>query len=281
MDVKDFLELTATQIQTYAPATAVYSVGGTRRHALFTGISPTDPDYVYWTQRGFWRCAECIFRHGVQHILTIALTPANFRENKEYQERVMQFAAAGIANQAAIEVYRQNQWQVHLTGGYGIPHFDKARDHLQGGEGEKHLWFMVVQDDDEPFMWMLDAIRRTQAQTRQEVIQTMFGADIPPVELFIVSGKPVISDTLLPPVLLGPKVDCYFQQKPGHVLTEHELRLILYDRAFTRNTWVNDKTGRTTNALDDRHIWEKAPLLGIGTRLGDYWYPASPETVIE
>ena len=80
----------------------------------------------------------------------------------------------------------------------------------------------------------------------------------------------------LPP-LLFEEIQCYWTQRPGYSLTEVELRTIFYDRAYLRATWRPDKTGRERDALRHRHAWgEHAPLIGLGRKLGPYWYPMEP-----
>jgi hypothetical protein len=105
----------------------------------------------------------------------------------------------------------------------------------------------------------------------------MYGEAIPPITLFLSSGKPSFSLNLLPPLLVG-NVQCYWRQQPGHSLTEPEWRTILYDYAYTRSTWRQDKEGRAEQALAHLEIWKNAPTLGIGTQLGPFWYPAAIPT---
>jgi len=81
--------------------------------------------------------------------------------------------------------------------------------------------------------------------------------------------------------LLYDETQCYWLQKPGYGIEEESLRKIIYDYAYTRKTWLKDKTGRAEQALAHRDVWEKAPILGIGIRFGPFWHPAPftlPET---
>jgi len=78
---------------------------------------------------------------------------------------------------------------------------------------------------------------------------------------------------LLPPALMG-QVQCYWSQQPGYTLTETQLRTILYDYAYLRHTWQKEKLERAKEALVHRQAWEEGPILGLGIRLGPFWYPA-------
>ena len=84
----------------------------------------------------------------------------------------------------------------------------------------------------------------------------------------------MFSSNLLPPLLIG-KVHSYWRQQPGHSITEAEWRAILYDYGYLRATWQADKEGRAAAARDYRTTWESAPTLGLGRRLGPFWYPAA------
>ena len=78
---------------------------------------------------------------------------------------------------------------------------------------------------------------------------------------------------IIPPLLVG-QLQCYWSQQPGYTLTEVQLRTILYDYAYLRTTWQEEKLERAKTALDHRQAWEEGPTLGLGMRLGSFWYPA-------
>ena len=49
---------------------------------------------------------------------------------------------------------------------------------------------------------------------------------------------------------------------------------MFYDYAYLRPTWRADKLDRAKAALAHREAWEDGPILGLGMRLGPFWYPA-------
>ena len=69
------------------------------------------------------------------------------------------------------------------------------------------------------------------------------------------------------------KLQCYWTLRPGFILDRETVRRILYDYAYTRKTWQKDKTDRAEKVLEDRDRWENAPILGLGRRVGPFWYP--------
>ena len=85
-------------------------------------------------------------------------------------------------------------------------------------------------------------------------------------------------DQVAVPALLLDETQCYWTQRPGYSLDDAALRQILFDYAYQRRTWQADKSDRYSDVLAQRDAWEQAPTLGIGQRLGRYWFPQqSPE----
>ena len=95
------------------------------------------------------------------------------------------------------------------------------------------------------------------------------------MSIYLGTVKPLLSVLQLPPLLVTSEVQCYWSLRPGYSLDEKQLRSILYDYAFTRQTWQENKTGRAQQALVQRDIWERGDILGLGKRLGPFWYPDS------
>lgn len=85
-----------------------------------------------------------------------------------------------------------------------------------------------------------------------------------------------MSAAVCPPALGAfDGMHCYWLQKPGYVTSENSVLSILYDYAFTRKTWVRDKSNRTEEVLKYRTEMTKDHILGVGKRLGPFWYPDS------
>lgn len=104
----------------------------------------------------------------------------------------------------------------------------------------------------------------------QKLYVPFIGEDIPPATLYLALGKPTISLDIIPPLLIG-NIQCYWTQQPGYTLTEKQLRTILYDYAYLRRTWREEKLDRAKEALADRPAWEEGPILGLGMQLGPFW----------
>ena len=273
-----FLAASLTELRPFVPQTAVFSAGGTHRSAALAGLSTDGFAYVQFARAQMIETFDLLFRYGVKHIFTPVSTHVNFGESGMYQTRLLQRVANGVADDDALAVYRQKGWRVRLVGGEDVPELQTAVSRLQQATptGNHTLWYTIAPRAEAPWEQILAAAHRTQATTRAELIRELYGEDIPLATMYLGFGKPEIYADLVPPILVG-KMQCYIRQKPGYVLSEREWRLILYDYAYTRATWREDKTGRELKALDHREAWENAPILGLGKRLGPFWYPISHE----
>ncbi|HEX6292999.1 MAG TPA: hypothetical protein VFZ66_27700 [Herpetosiphonaceae bacterium] len=278
-DLKTFLAADQATVAAIAPRTVIYMPGGTRRAAALAGIRPESDDYVQWSRRQLIQAVEQLFQHGIQHVFTAAIVPTNWAENRAHQEMLATYAHSVIAGESAMADYRQLGWRVRLLGGAELPSLVDTNHFLRDRttqDTHHTLWWMVMLDEDAPFRWMFDAVLRSQRQTREAVIQELYGESVPLANLYIASGKPAITPALVPPLLIGD-LQCYWIQRPGYYLPPHLLRRILYDAAYTRKTWRKDKQGRAETAIMHRDTWMQDVVIGLGRRLGEHWYPASHE----
>jgi hypothetical protein len=104
-------------------------------------------------------------------------------------------------------------------------------------------------------------------------VAAFYGEEIPPATLYLGAGKPQVEDSQIPLLLVG-KLECYWRQHLGYDLDAEMLRTILYDYAYLRPTWQADKTGRAEQVTTYAQAWQEPPIVGMGTRLGPFWYPA-------
>lgn len=271
-NIAAFLQLSEAEIAPLAPASVVYTMGGTRRAAVLAGMKPESDEYIRWTREKMVQGAALLFRYGVQHVFIMAITPENYRESGAYRQRLLEFTEWGIAGPEALADYGRFGWRVRLLGVEDIPALQPAAQRLRqqtAAPDAPTLWCLVVPDEDAPWRQIL----QTKAANRQEAILALYGEPIPSITMFLSTGKPMFNLNLLPPLLVG-SVQSYWRQQPGHSLTELEWRTILYDYAYTRATWREDKEGRAEQALVHNAVWQKAPTLGLGVRVGPFWYPS-------
>lgn len=275
-DLEQFLTGPTAAVARVAPETMILAAGGTRRAAALAGVSPQSEEYVSWTYRRMNDCFSLIFDHGVRHLFTFAIISTQLAEETAvYRERLLKWVDWGLAGPQALADYQQAGWRVRLLGSESLPELAATADRLRTqtpANSDRTLWWYVVPSPESQWEWLLAAVRRSQAQTRAEAIQALYGEAIPLASLYLGFGKPLVSPSLFPPLLVG-KMHCYWTQQPGYGLSQRALRHIFYDYAYLRSTWQKDKTGRAETAVAQRSAWERGPILGLGQPLGPFWYP--------
>lgn len=270
-----FLNAPIDEVARLAPKAIVYAAAGTRRSALLAGQSTQNHEFAHWLQAQLLGVTDTIFRHGVEHIFTLAIGPGQFSEVGHYRDRVIEWFETGLLSPEALAGYRRLGCRVRLWGDFGIAPMARIAQRLDeetGDLGPHTLWHLVIPSRDWLWECILSRSQKMNALTRRDAIRAVYGLDLPDVTLYISFGKPVISSDLLPP-LLADKVDCYWTQRPGYTLTDQELRFILYDSIYTRSTWRSDKTGRANHVVDMAGLWQRELVLGLGDRHGPFWYP--------
>jgi hypothetical protein len=276
--LEDFLRAPLADLKPFAPQAVVYAAAGTRRSAELAGLSSTSDEYVRWSRLRMLEALQVLFRHHVGHVFTIPATPGQFAEVGSYRRNLLHWIQWGVAGEEAMADYRRLGWRVRLIQ-VGAPELEETQQRLVELTAHEHsncagptLWYVVVADREELWRQLLSTAAAAGATTRTSAARALYGEDVPDIDLFLGFGKPVVGPDMLPPLLCS-KVDCYWTQRPGYRLDDEEFRAILHDHTVLRCTWQADKTERATAALAHRQAWEQGPILGLGTRLGPYWYP--------
>lgn len=270
-----FLSAPLDQVRALMPATVIYTPGGTRRAAALQGIDPHSDEYVSWSRERMLACVDLFFRYGVRHLMMTALWPRQFAETGVYRQRLLGWLASGLAGPQALADYRARGWRVRFVGVDDLPELQEADARLReldGGSEQPTIWWSFSTHFGAMWQHLLSAAARTGARTRDELVRAVYGEEIPPAGLWLSFGKPMASMDVAPALLLD-ETQCYWTQRPGYSLDDEALRRILFDYTYVRRTWQADKGDRYGEVLAQRGAWERAPILGLGRRLGSYWYP--------
>lgn len=272
----EFLAASDEEVAKIAPVTMIYGAGGTRRQAVFEGIEPLSDEYMRWARKRTISAVELSFRHGIHNLFTAALRPGNLQEVNRYQDHIIEKTKWVLAGDEAIADYRRLGWRVRLLGVDSTSTFYETAQYLQevtAKHSQHTLYWGVVVKTEDPWRQIFTAVQQTGATTQAEAIRALYGEDIAPATLSLIFGKPMVALDIIPPLLIG-NLQCYWNQQPGYRLTQTLLRTVLYDYAYLRRTWRAEKLERAREALAHRQAWEDGPTLGLGMRLGPFWYPA-------
>lgn len=279
----EFLQQPIDLVNKIVPETVVYSCAGSRRQAALAGVPATGNAFAQWSHEQMLKTISMLMRYQIRHLFLPLLLPNQFKETTpNYREKLESWVEWGIASPAMLDFYQEQQWRVRLLGTEPLPglHATAERLYQTDRNGQQHLWWYIVPDQETAWQTIFQATKQTAISTRSEAIQTIYGQPIAPAELFISFGKPMLNAHVVPPLLVG-ELQCYWTQKPGYDLSEAEFRQILYDFAYTRQTWQSDKTERTKAALEFRQHWKRGPILGLGQQLGPFWYPQPTSIELE
>jgi hypothetical protein len=267
----EFLAAPQATIRAVAPATVVYTPGGTRRAAVMAGIDLQSEEYPAWTLSQMWRSLEVIAQAGVQHLVVNVAWPGQFAETTpKYRERLFSWIADGLGGELALANYER------LTLAPRLLHaddealaplrgcLDSAQQHAAG----MRVWWYVCPDSGLPWRALARA-GAAGATTQAEITRLLCGEDLPPAELIVSYSKPLISPGIMPFFLIGA-TSAYWTQEPGFSLDERVLRRILYDHHYLRSTWSADKTDRYSQ-VDSLRELSLQHIVGIGRRVGPFW----------
>lgn len=257
------------------PASMVYAPGGTRRSAVFHGIKPWTPEYVEWGWLETLRCVDLIFRFGVEHVFLPLIMSGHVREYGGDATHLMQMLTRFLTNAKMLDKVAEFGWRVRLVNFDDLPDLERASRAFEAATSDgsqQVLWLMTTTDPESHWRAVFQNARQGKFATREQAICAMYGEYVPLISLYLGFGKPTVNPELFPPLLQGD-IQCYWSQQAGYSLTEKQLRMILYDYAFLRQTWQQDKTSRAAQAEADQALWESEFILGLGRRIGPFWYP--------
>ncbi|MBA3468633.1 MAG: hypothetical protein H0T53_03215 [Herpetosiphonaceae bacterium] len=270
----EFRALPRDTIQTLVPKSVVCTLGGTRRAAAFAGIQPSSIEYIHWSRQHMLTWFDIFAKYGVEHIFLAATRVTEFKEQGRHAQ-ILSVVDNAIADDAMLHAYACRQWRTRVIGDPASTFIQGITDRFSKNQPPHYamtLWYMIVPSFDAIWDWMCQAIVAATATTRQAAMHAFYGEAIPPAKLLISFGKPVVSADLIPP-LISDELQCYWSQKPGYSLGEDDFLSIMYDFAYMRATWRENKTGRAEEALLDQTRWNSAGIVGLGQRLGPFWFP--------
>ncbi|NJN15311.1 MAG: hypothetical protein HC822_02930 [Oscillochloris sp.] len=275
-DLETFLQAPREVIAALMPPTLVYAQGGTRRDAALHGVDPSDDGYADWSQQRMITTMDLLFNYGVQHIFTIAAAPSQFAEVGRYREKLIGWIVEGLAGAAAIRRWRELGWRIRIVGAEDDAEIQQAAAVLRESlpDTGRTIWWYVNPQAGAHWQRLIALAKQAEVLTQADLIAAWFGEPLPPAKLLLSFGKPIFDADVLPLPLLD-RAQCYWSQRPGYSLDETMVRRILYDYRYLRGTWRSDKHNRYATIAQHADIWHRGAVVGLGARLGDFWYPQS------
>jgi len=274
----EFCSLSPKEIREHTPRSMIFAAGGTRRAAALAGIRDQDK-YVKWSAEQLLTSFGLFAKYGIEHIVTHAIVPTQWNEvTPGYREKLVGWISETLTSDQTITAYQNRNWRETMIGIESIHEFKAVSKQLKKIFPVKEKYKLTIHYAATPTYethWRdVSRILSKKSYTQRDLILAKYKEDIPPIQLYIGYGKPVMSSAVCPPLLSAfDGMHCYWLQKPGFVTNEKSVLKILYDYAFTRRTWIKDKSERTAKVLNFRDAMSRETILGVGTRLGPFWYP--------
>jgi hypothetical protein len=220
-------------------------------------------------------CFNLFFRLGVRHLFNSVVRPRQFEEVGRYREQLVTWIEWGLTGPEALADYAEHGWRVRLGGVEAVPELRELNERLVAATPptwQHTLWLYVAPTRGSIWEQTLAVAHATQARTQKDLIRALLGEDVPTAGMWIGSGKPVVTEDQVPLAILG-ETQFYWTKRPGYDIDEAMLRRIVYDSVYRRQTWQKDKSNRYAEIEQMRPILEGRQVLGIGTRIGGFWYP--------
>jgi adenosine tuberculosinyltransferase len=304
MDSQQFQNLSpsavAEIVREKGPRVCVFPINGTRRWFLLE--YPQDDAEDYWESymdiaaRKHVELYGLFFEHGIETLLNPIFGPDILERGDDY----MSMSAPGMAMMCTHPIFREfyekHDVRVRFYGehrryfgptkyAYLSDVFDKIADETR--HHTKHRLYYGVCGSDATLSIAEFAIRHYLDKgcppDKNAIIEMYYGEVLPPVNLFIGMDEFAAYDY---PLLMTGHEDLYFMISPSSYLSGEQLRSILYDHLYVRQTdnEVDYATFSEADWQSMRAFYQanQGKTLGVGKlhpRLG-YWYPL-PEVQLD
>jgi hypothetical protein len=271
----EFLAAPAEVVAAVMPPTVIVSIGGTRRSAVLNGVSSDGDDYARLSREKMVACFNLFFRLGVRHLFNCIVRPRQFEEVGRYREQLVEWIDWGVTGLEALADYAELGWRVRMGGLDDVPELRALNERLVAATpatAPHTLWLYATPTRDWVWEQTLAVAQASKARSRSELIRALLGEDVPTAGMWIGTGKAVITEDQVPLALIG-ETHLYWMQRAGYDIDEDMIRRIVYDYAYRRRTWQQDKSARYADIEQSRSIWESRKILGVGLRAGGFWYP--------
>jgi hypothetical protein len=274
--LEEFMSLPIDEVAKIAPPSVCFAPSGTRRAAAMLGIDPRSDQYVKWASSEELRCIDLLFQYGVKNVFAPIIVANNLTQDYSFVDRILDLARELITSDPYFDLYKRQCLSARLLCDDRDTKLSETAHDLQVGteaNSSKRLYWIISKTPSDILDLSIRKSRLHGANSQKDAIRATFGAYIDPITMLLSFGKLMVNGQIVPLALMGD-LQCYFPQRPGYTLDDHSLRTILYDYAYLRPTAHYPKGDRAIEATKYANVWESAPTLGLGMRLGGSWFPA-------
>lgn len=230
--LEEFLAASADEIAGFTPATILFASANARRTAALNGVNPQQ--YLQWITQQMANVIPPFFRLGVQHLVMPTLGGTQLEETMsryKYGSQVIDWIEYYSCSPESdvVKAAQEQGFRIRLMGSAvkSIPKLgdiDKRLRDISDQISGPILWLYVVGHKDEPWKEVLDTARQHMNASREELVKILYGEHIPPIKIFIGSGRWIMKPEIVPLLLNDDEMQCYWAKGPDIMLTEDMIR---------------------------------------------------------
>ncbi len=292
MDFDTFQSLTRSEVADVVrraqASVCAFPINGTRRWLLLEHPDALVIDYIDLNARRHVELYRLLFEHGIDTILAPIYEPVMHKRGEAYEQQVIAQGLTAVATHPAFtDFYQEQRVHVRFYGDYrkifpgtACAHlpalFDRLMQDTQANQ--LHRLFFGVSTrravEDVVELAIQKYAGREKTPDRAELIALYYGEPLPPVNLFITSGK---FNVFGMPLLQTDDTSLYFTVAPSPFLTERQLRAILYDHLYRRQSSAKSSYADLASIEFERmrafYRTYQETTLGVGVVRHGTWYP--------
>ncbi|HEX9709221.1 MAG TPA: hypothetical protein VGB42_04550 [Candidatus Thermoplasmatota archaeon] len=278
---------------------------GTRRTGLISyRMNLTQEEFMLKLNRRlaqpFMNVYESIFAQGADHIFTPAMTHARFALDSNYQKQIHAYSIEVFSGEFWRQWFHKNQIDCRVYGdrtmlleqGYGKVLELADSLHAETKGYARKLWLgYACSTSIEQIRVTEDRVvgggrRHNQRMFHSgyaDLIRDYYGADVPPVDVFIRPCECRLSETM--PPFLGEYAECYFTPIPVTEVKGNWYRKVIYDfmfvrrRTFGAKSYKEDLEPEALEYLRGYYERNAETVMGLGHRVGGFWLWGNPTGV--
>ena len=266
-------------VRSVAPRTVMLCGAGTRRAAMLQGLHPkSQQEYFRWSLYESCACFERWFYHGVRDLFICLFRSSQVREGGAYKRGLIPLTIEVLTELADIWAQTPPPYALLTFGDGDFPELSAILERLRAvtaRPGVPRLWWTFFAAPGSPYTHALSMLAGRDVRTQAASIAAIYGPDVEPCRLYVAFGKPILTAELQLPFLIDEAQAMWYQTPGYHILSDTMIRRMIYEAVYTRSTWVEDKADRYETVPEHRTVWERPIVLGLGCRMGGFWYPAS------
>jgi adenosine tuberculosinyltransferase len=295
MDLDTFQNLirseVAAEVRRAQATVCAFPINGTRRWLLLDHPDASVSDYIELNGRRHVALYQLLFEHGIDTILAPLYEPVMQKRGEDYQQQVVAQGLATVATHPTfVDFYEEQQVRVRFYGDYRrifsgtvyahLPDlFDRVVQQTQAHQRYRLFYGVSVRRAVEDVVEL--ALQKYAGlgslPDRAALVELYYGEPLPPVGLFITSGK---FNVFGMPLLETDDTSLYFTVAPSPFMTEQQLRAILYDHLYSRRSSAkaNYSDLASTDFDEMRAFYQthRETTLGVGVVRNGTWYPVFP-----